>query len=415
MMGWTLVLLTQMVTVYFWYLAKIDNPVASVAQAGTQIMALLGIMALVFTYILAVRSRVIEKLFGGLDIVYKTHHILGGLALVFLINHALLLIVGAMPANMIAYYLLPGTSWAYTLGIIALYLMLFLIILTLYVKLPYRFWKWSHEWMGMVIILGGLHSMLISSDTSRYLPLRYWIFSWSLVATLAFLYKRFAYYFVGMKSYRIVRSGRDKDLLVVSMESADEPIDFQPGQFGFFSLPNKKRDDHAFSILGIEGTKLIIGIKVVGHFTGLLAELKAGSNILVRGPYGTFGQKMKNAKHAVWVAGGIGITPFLSMAKAVKNDQRVEMYFCARVLPPAVITTPFANLATRNPRFVWLPCETNKGGRITGRKIYDDTGCDRNAHYMLCGPKEMMESLAEQFAELGIRRSHIIYEDFAFK
>jgi ferredoxin-NADP reductase len=34
---------------------------------------------------------------------------------------------------------------------------------------------------------------------------------------------------------------------------------------------------------------------------------------------------------------------------------------------------------------------------------------------MLCGPKEMMESMAEQLAELGIKRSHIIYEDFAFK
>ncbi len=415
MIGWIVILLTQLITVSLWASAKSQNPAYNLAQAGTQIMALLGIMSLIWTFVLAVRAKVIEKMFGGLDIVYKAHHILGGLALVFLINHALLLIVGAMPENMIAYYLLPGTSLAYTMGIISLYIMLFLIILTIYVKLPYRFWKWSHEWMGMGIIFGGLHAILISSDTSRYMPLRYWILGWSAIATISFLYKRFAYYFVGMKKYKIVRSGRDRELLVISMEAESVPIDFAPGQFGFFSIPGKKRDDHAFSILGVDGSKLIVGIKVVGNFTEKLAALQAGSQLLVKGPYGTFGQKMKDAKHAVWIAGGIGITPFLSMAKAVREDQRVEMYFCAKVLPSKVITEPFANLAARNPRFVWLPCETTKSGRVTGKMIFEKTGLDKNASYMLCGPKEMMESMAEQLAELGIKRSHIIYEDFAFK
>lgn len=158
-----------------------------------------------------------------------------------------------------------------------------------------------------------------------------------------------------------------------------------------------------------------MGIKVVGNFTEKLATLKSGGKLIVKGPFGTFGQKMKQAEHAVWIAGGIGITPFLSMAKAVRNDQKVEMYFCARVLPPSVITEPFANLSMRNPNFVWLPCETSKGGRLTGQKIYDDTGCDRNAYYMLCGPSVMMEAIASQLAQIGIRRSHIIYEDFAFK
>lgn len=415
MNGWIVILLTQLFTIFLWSVAKKTAPYLSIEHALVQILGLVGIMCLSWTYIIATRAKIVERMFGGLDIAYKAHHILGGTALIVLINHVLLLIVDSMPANTIGLYLLPGTSLAYTLGIFSLYTMLFLVILTLYVKLPYRFWKWSHEWMGIVIILGGLHSMLISSDTSRYMPLRYWIMAISVIATIAFLYKRFVYYFIGTSTYKIVRSGREKELLVVSLESVGKPILFFPGQYGFFSMMHKKRDDHAFSILGHDGSKLIIGVKVMGNFTEQLAGLSPGTELMVRGPFGTFGEKMQNAKHAVWIAGGIGITPFLSMAKAVREDQRVEMYFCARVLPPKVITEPFANLAKRNPRFVWLPCETTKGGRITGRRIYDDTGCDKTANYMLCGPKEMMESIAEQLAEIGIPRSRIIYEDFAFK
>jgi len=415
MMGWTIIVLSQLLTVALWMAAKVLVPALTPAQAGTQIVALLGIMCLIWTFVLAIRHSAIENLFGGLDKVYKAHHILGGLAFILLLNHALLLIVGSMPADTLALYLIPGTSLSYSLGILSLYFMLFLLALTFYIPLPYRYWKWTHEWMGIVILLGGLHSMLISSDTARYMPLRYWILSWCLIAVCAFLYKRFIYYLAKLTTYRIVTIVKEQELLLISLECLGEPIRFAPGQFGFFSLPNKKRDDHAFSILSSTGNKLIVGIKVLGSFTNKLTELKTGDELMIKGPYGKFADKMTESKHMVWVAGGIGITPFLSMAKAVTNEQKVEMYFCAKVLPPPVMTEPFASLSARNPQFVWLPCETSKGGRLVASNIFAQTGSDKNAYYMMCGPKGMMEGLAEQFALLGIKRSHIIYEDFSFK
>ena len=415
MIGWVAIVISELITAILWSRAKVLFPSFSWEQIGTQIFGLIGIITLCWTFILAIRHSIVEKIFDGLDRAYKAHHILGGVAFIALLNHVLFLIIGAIPTNTLALYLLPGSNIPYTLGIFSLYIMFFLLALTIYVKLPYRYWKWSHEWMGLVIIFGGLHGMLISSDTSRYMPLRYWILVWSVGATLAFLYKRFVYYFVKTSKYKVTRSGKQGELLVLSLESVADPVIFLPGQYGFFSLPNKKRDDHAFSILGSDGNKLIIGVKIVGDFTSKLSLLPVGSEVIVRGPFGNFGHKMNEIKHAVWIAGGIGITPFLSMAKAVKPEQRVEMYFCARILPPPVITEPFLNLSISNPRFVWLPCETSKGSRLSARKIFDDTGCDRNAHYMLCGPNAMMESIAEQLAEIGIKRSHIIYEDFAFK
>jgi predicted ferric reductase len=258
--------------------------------------------------------------------------------------------------------------------------------------------------------------MLIRSDTQTYPLLRYWILGWSAIATFAFLYKRFIYYFFPRPvKYRVDTIGSQDDLLVLSLTSVGPGIKFAPAQYGFVSLPSRKRDEHPLSVLGSDDTKLILGVKVIGKFTQKLSELTKGDEILVRGPFGLLSEKMENTKHAVWIAGGIGITPFLSMAKTVRDDQRVDMYFCASVMPAQVITEPFAALSVRNPNFHWLPCETSKTGRVTAAHILDHTGNDKNAMYLLCGPKVMMEDLAAQFAKVGIKRSHIIYEDFAFK
>lgn len=416
MMGWILVISSWVITTILWLVVKMDVPAPNLARGASQILALIGIMGLSWTYIFALRNKLVERLFGGLDRMYKAHHIIGGISFVALLNHALLLVVGAMPENRFAFYFLPSTRLSFTYGQASLYVMLVLLVLTFYVKLPYRLWKWTHEWMGLVIILGGLHTMLIRSDTLTNMPLRYWILGWCAIATLAFLHKRFIYYFFPRPVKYLVKTlSQQGELLVISLESVGKPIQFEPGQYGFFSLPKNKRDEHPLTVLGSEGTRLIMGIKVIGKFTHKLADLKEDSEVYVRGPFGLLAEKMINAKHAVWIAGGIGITPFLSMAKNIEVDQRVDMYFCAKIMPAQVITEPFESLSKNNPNFRWLPCETSTKGRVTGQQILDNTGNDKNAIYLLCGPSEMMESIASQLAVAGIKRSRIVYEDFAFK
>lgn len=416
MIGQIVIFITQLVTVYLWYLAKQKNPATSWEQIGTQIMALVGTMCLAWTYVLGVRHKITEKIFGGLDRLYKTHHVLGALGFIAIVGHILLLIIRALPANRVAMYLIPGSRLSFNYGMASFYIMLVLLVFTFYIRLPYRLWKWSHEWMGLVIIFGGMHAMLIRSDTLSYMPIRYWIMAWSIIATIAFLYKRFIYYFYPKAvKYSVLTTEEQGDLLIMRLESVGQAIEFKPGQYGFFALKSNKRDEHPLSILSSDGRDLTLGIKELGKFTHKLATLPKGEEILVRGPFGLLAEKMENTKHAVWIAGGIGVTPFLSMAKNVAKDQIVDMYFCATVMPAQVVIAPFAKQCESNPNFRWLPCETSKTGRLIGQNIFDQTGKDKDAMYLLCGPKQMMESLTSQFARLGIKRSHIIYEDFSFK
>lgn len=416
MKGWGLIFFSFIITIWLYMEAKVLYPVTDLNQGAVQIFGLLGIMSLAWGFLLSTRHTILEYLFGGLDKAYKAHHILGGLSLVFLLQHPLFMLIGTLPHNSLVLYLLPFGTIDYTLGQLALYLMLFLLILTFYVPLPYRYWKWSHEWMGLVMILGGLHSVLVYSDVSRYAPMKIWIVGWSVLGILAYLYKRFWYYTLQKSAHYIVQSTSvHKEFLMMTLQTSEEIIEFAPGQYGFFATPSKPRDEHAFSILRSSGNTIVIGCKIYGNFTKNLVELKPGNVLIVKGPFGTFGEKMGEPQHVVWIAGGIGITPFHSMITLIRQDQKVEMFFSAKVMPNSVLTAPFVDLQNQNSNFRWIATESSKSGRISASEVFLNTGSDKNAQYMLCGPNQMMETVASDLAKMGIKRSHITYEDFGFK
>jgi len=415
MIGLSLIIGTYLVTTLLYIWAKVADPANDWMMVVVQLSGLLGMLSLSWSFILAIRHKVLEKYFGGLDYAYKIHHVVGGLSLILLLQHPLFLIVRALPINQLSLYLLPGMRLDYSLGQIALYIMLFLLVLTFYIPLPYRYWKWSHEWMGLVIIFGGLHSFLVSSDTTYNIPIMIWMLLWTLAGTMAYFYKRFGYYFYQEKKNYIVTNvallGR---LIIVSLTTNETGLSFNPGQYGFFALPSPVRDEHAFTIWRTEGNNIEIAVKVMANFTAKLATLKPGDELLVRGSYGTFADKLKKTKSAVWVAGGIGITPFRSMLELVSHEQDVRMYFCAHVMPDPVLTSAFVEASQKRPNFKFIPCETGKTGRVSVREIMQSVSNLAETSIFLCGPREMMERMAEDFARAGIKRSRIIYEDFGF-
>lgn len=416
MRGLLIIIVSYVVTALLYFWAKTTDPASDWMMLVVQLSGLLGMISLSWSFILSIRHKILEKYLGGLDYAYKLHHLVGGLSLILLLQHPLFLVVRALPINQLSFYLVPGLRLDYTLGQLALYLMLFLLILTFYTPLPYRYWKWSHEWMGLVIILGGLHSFLVSSDTTYNMTILIWMMFWTVAGILSFVYKRFGYYIYQQKcSYSVSAVSLLGKLVIVSLKADDDiGITFSPGQYGFFAIPKRPRDEHAFTIWKVEGNRIDIAVKVMANFTKKLAMLNVGDKIVVRGPYGTFAEKMKSTKHAVWVAGGIGITPFKSMLSTIREDQDVRMFFCAHVMPDPVMTEEFVNASLVLSNFKFKPCETGKTGRLGAKEILDDLADIANTTIFLCGPREMMESLAEEIAKCGVRRSRIIYEDFGF-
>ncbi|QQG41314.1 MAG: ferric reductase-like transmembrane domain-containing protein [Candidatus Woesebacteria bacterium] len=409
-----------MITGLLYLFSKINQPTfPEFWIILAQVSGLFGTLFLSWNYIVSVRHMILEKIFGGLDRVYKTHEFFGISSFILLLNHPLFLIINFLPFNSTSLYLLPGRNLAYTFGVLSLYSLFLLVSFTIFVKLPYRFWKLTHEWTGIVILLALFHAYLIPSDISRYLPLRIWILSWNSLAILAFIYKRFLYYFLApKKTYVVENVVQDSNYLVLTLIGDRQNfLRFNPGQFAFFTINGKgaDREEHPFSILEQKDNYIKIGVKVIGNFTLKLTDLKDGDTITVRGPFGNFGEKVQEAKEMVWISGGIGITPFLSMAPSIMPDQKVTMIHTSANPESRLLTDKLTEHAVVNPSFRFINHLTSLYGRLNADNVCRRFNLTRNSYVFLCGPKKMMETFAEQFSSYGISRKRIIYEDFQLR
>lgn len=408
------------VTGELFFLSKLAQPAQDIWQLLAQITGISGLFLLCWAYVFAVRHPILERMFGGLDKVYRWHHIIGGSAFIAIIHHPLLLLIRSLPRNAFALYFLPSGVTSYTLGIAAFYILLTLIVLTVFIDLPYRIWKQTHEWMGMVILLGAVHGFLVTSDVSRFAPLGWWIGMLSGVAIVSFLYKRFIYYWLDRGTIGSIRDIRwDRDIILVTLSQKDPnrpfPI-FAPGQYAFLSFPDEhSRDEHPFSVVAQDHNSISFGIKVTGGFTAKMAQATNGKNIRIRGPYGSFGLRKPVVPHMLWIAGGIGVTPFIYLLRAIHPDQKLTFIVTARGDLPAILREPIEHLLSLLPASQLIRHDSIKSGRLTAEKIKTYTTITSDTYVWLCGPKPFMESLASELPVCGVKRQRIYFEDFTLR
>jgi len=200
--GWLLVISLSMVPFIRWFqINSADLALSSgysfFSMVG-RISALVGIVLYALDFILSTRLKFLENLFGGLNRVYIAHHIIGGFALVAILIHPLALAFRSVPDQMrlAAEFLLPRISgsidWPVNFGFVAFSGMVFLLMLTFFVKLPYQLWLFTHKFLGLAFLFGGLHTMLIASDTSSDTFMRWYILGFAFYRNNGFFISYFA-------------------------------------------------------------------------------------------------------------------------------------------------------------------------------------------------------------------------------
>ncbi len=423
--GWFILFCALFLTVNLWILSKGDMglvrqyPFKSLGQ----ITALLGTVLISFEFFLAARLKFMENWFGGLDKVYHAHRLIGGSGFALIIYHPLFLIVNALPNIKAAMnFVLPSSILSYDYGLLAFYAMFVLIFLTFYVKLPYRIWKISHIFMGVPLVFMLMHMLFISSDISNYMPLRYWILGISFLSLAAYIYKRFLYTRFGPRHEYIITQVRQVESVTeIVMKPVWKKLEYQAGQFAFISFENKwlSREKHPFTIASSpDDETLRFAIKSLGDYTNKLEVVRAGDRVAVFGPYGQFGEKANTSlKDQVWIAGGIGVTPFLSLAKYLSvrgNTGNITVYYCIKNMNEAMYAEELSR-ATANPKFKILNFCSDVDGRINTETIVKQSGDPKDKLILLCGPGGMTSALSQDFENrYHVPRRNIIFEEFSF-
>ncbi len=406
-------------------LPRFSSFTVAMANIG-QIAGLVGTAMFALSLILSARFTFWEKYFNGLNVLYNRHNELGQIAFILLLFHPLLLIPKYAGSSLYAAYvfLAPTANWPQNWGWFSLILMIILLVLTLFLRPKYSIWKWTHKFLGLAFFLAVLHIWFIPSDTSRNIPLRAYMLALSAAGLAVFSYKSIlGSYFIRKYKYYIM-SVRLLNNLVFEIVMAPEEgqrMKFIAGQFAFFSFLDKNfgSESHPFSIASSpEEENLTIVVKNLGDHTADFGRLAMGSWVRIEGPYGIFSYKNTDRKKQVWIAGGIGITPFLGMAKTLKPEENydIDLYYCVRNTDEAVLLDTLEKISSfmNNSFRVIKFCSEDLGYHINAEAIEGASGPLKEKDIFLCAPPAMIYSLKKQFADMGIGKKFIHSEEFSF-
>jgi len=229
----------------------------------------------------------------------------------------------------------------------------------------------------------------------------------------------------------VKRITKDTILLTLNPKNSRDTLRFYPGQYAAIGFKKGLRPSpvRCFSIVSSpnQSEELQFGIKILGDFSNTISELSSGSKVFVHGPFGDFGLDEDYDKSAIMLAGGIGITPFISNIRyltEIKSNIRLTLLYSNKDQDNIPFLEELIQIEKLNPRlnvvyFVTRgPIDKLKGlkvirSRIDARKLKQLTD-DRfnNFTYFICGPKQFTTSLSSELINLGTDSGLIMSEEF---
>lgn len=376
------------------------------------------------TLVLATLLPAIERAFSGLDRVVVWHRRTATAGVLLLIPHWAL---ATSSPDRYATGIGPG------LGDLAL---LGLLVLTVWALAPtlraarwpgpirrlarttYEHWLTPHRLTGIFVATAVAHGALVDPVLHRSTLLRVVFLTVGGVGVAAYLYRElFARFVVPIYDYRVADVRRPNDVMLeVSLDPVRAPIEFVPGQFVFLAFGGPDGwQRHPFSVASAPGERrLEVAIKAVGDYTRRLRdEIRSGDAAKVAGPFGGFDYK-RGGKEQIWIAGGIGITPFMSWIRSFDDsfDRDVAFFYSVAHESDAVYLDEIELAGQEHPTFVPHVVVADRDGFLTAEKAAAGRNLADVWVYM-CGPPPMTKALRDGFLGVGIPRSRLRWEEFA--
>jgi predicted ferric reductase/mono/diheme cytochrome c family protein len=408
--------------------------------------AFAGTSAFALNLVLGARLRFVEAFFGGLDRMYRTHRVNGQVAFVLLLGHVVLILASrATVSRETALDLLgPGAGWTVFAGVLAFAALTVAILLTLLARLGHELFVYVQRSFGFIFLVATYHVFTTDGAADESAALKAYLATLATLGLAAFAYRSLlASVMVRRRRYRVRAVNRlDEFVTEIVMEPVGEPLDFDPGQFVFVSFrsptlterfrpfdlslrrqvfsirPGEASNQfHPFSITSAPDERTLrITVKAVGDYTRALRSLGEGAEAVVEGPYGSFSHHGLPGREQLWLAGGIGVTPFLSMARSLRfaNEPAVDFYYCVEHPEEAHFLDELRELAARREDFRVALVPRDQAGFLTAERLAEETGNLAEREILICGPPAMIDSLRSQLTGNGVPRERIHAEEFGF-
>lgn len=378
------------------------------------------IVLMSFSLFISTRPRWAEPYFGGLDKMYMTHRRTSTAAFLLMFLHFL-----TVPLHISNLALGNYLAIAAFIGIVGI------VLPTLAPRIPflnkltgssYEGWKNLHKYIGIFFILGYLHSITVNAPTTKI------AINWNQIFVFlgigSYLYTEvFGRFFRKYVPYTVEAVKHpNKSTTEVTLRAKGKPIQHaHAGQFLFVRFLGDKtlNESHPFTISSAPHEDVVrVTIKACGDFTRhLFDNLKPGMDALIEGAYGMFDYR-RGGKKQIWVAGGIGITPFLSFLRDLKTEltHHVDFYYTVRHEEEAVFAEEIRTIVAAHPNLKTNIRFSSVHGSLTVDEIVKNAGGDIRSHEVyMCGPLPMVQAFEKKFVEVGVPAGNIHFEEFNFR
>jgi len=396
---------------------------AAIGYAGLAIMGLqVGLTA---------RFRFVTDPWGE-DVIYHFHRRMSLFATALVIAHPVILFV-AFPGML---WLLnpieaPNVArWAS----LSTYALIALVVMSLWrvqLRLRYEIWHATHIILAVVAIGAGIIHMIgwgfyLGDPWKRALWIGLSAF-WMLLIIYVRLIKPL---FILRRPYRVVenRTERGDSWTLVMKPDGHQGFRFTPGQFAWLTVWSTpfKITGHPFSFSSSAEAPqghVEITIRNLGDFTSRIGGVKVGEKVYLDGPYGAFTIGNPADMH-VLVAGGVGITPMMSMLRTLadRGDKRPVILLYGSSDWESITFREELEALEKRLELKVVHVLAQPGADWKGEKGYIDAELFRRHvpqpyaehEYFICGPDPMMDAIEKTLGELQVPTSKYHSERYSF-
>lgn len=404
---------------------------AALLLAAGKIFALLAATLVFLQFVSGVKLRVLDRVFGLHRLLFA-HRFLGVCVAVLASLHPLFVFAPrAREIGVLRLEIFPELLGAALL--IGLWTGVCTALWRESLHLRYEVWYRFHR-LGMLsaVILAALHILNVTDDLVEGWPLYALEVAIGLYATLFVWIKVIKPRILRRRMYAVTKvtpAGRDTYAVELSPKR-DGVFSYAPGQFAFVTFHSEalavERHPWTISSTPTRPESIIFTIKRSGDFTASIGSIKSGDRAMVDGPYGLFSYPayIRDPEgELVMVAGGVGVTPMLSMLRYMADrgeTRKVTLVWSNRTEADILCRDEFETLKAKLPEFSIhhvLTREKNFQGR-TGRlgvSILQEllSECNREATVFVCGPPPMMDAVCTALKQIGFSARHIHTEKFS--
>ena len=368
----------------------------------------------------------------GEDVIYHFHRQISLIAVGLVIAHPIILFV--VRPELVALLNSIQAPWRARFAALSTYSLLALVVTALWRakwNIRYETWHLWHILLAVVAIAAGLAHMVgwsfyLADPWKRALWIGLTIFWIGLL-----LYVRIVKpLFMLRRPYRVseVRKERGDTSTLVMHPDGHPGFRFSPGQFGWLTVWGSpfKITGHPFSFSSsaeVTNGRVEMSIRNLGDFTSAIYKVPVGKRVYLDGPYGAFTIGNPADMH-VLIAGGVGITPMMSMIRTLadRNDTRPAiLLYGSRDWESITFREELEALKARlGLKVVHVLPDPPAGW--TGEKGYIDAEMFKrhlpqpyaDHEYFICGPNVMMDAIEKALGEMDVPLSKYHSERYSF-